>query len=131
MPKPSRPVLLFSSAVVILMVLPVVLAGLALARVVFIPPVSGARFIGYDGLHFDTTCEDSPAAKGGQVLICNGYYHIDSRFEVINHDYAAVCWCIQRIDDWHFNQQPSKHFGPLSFGSYPPIPPDWGGCTEM
>jgi hypothetical protein len=35
------------------------------------------------------------------------------------------------FDDWHFNQRPARHIGPLSVGVYPPIPPDWGGCTQM
>ncbi len=108
-----------------------VLAALAVVRTVFIPPVPGARFIGYDGPVAAGSCNNRPSAKGGQVLVCNGSFHIDSRFAVVNHASAAAAWCIQRIDEAHFNTQPAPQFGPLTVGVYPPVPVDWGGCTQM
>ena len=129
--KPSRRLLVFCSIILLLIALPVVLAGVALGRAVFTPPVSGTRFAGYDGVHLDTQCADNPAGHGKRAWVCSGYYHVDSRFEIINHDAAAVAWCIQRIDDWFFNLKPAKNYGPLMVGSYPPVPRDWSGCTQM
>jgi hypothetical protein len=128
---PSRRLIAFVAAILLLLALPVAIAAFAVLRAALTPPVPHTRLFAFDGLQLHGNCYDSPAAKGGRALVCSGYWHVDSRWEILNHDSGAVAWCVQREDDWHFNQEPPKAFGPLAVGRYPPVPPDWGLCGQM
>ena len=85
---PSRRLILFSAAVLALLAAPLALFVFSAVREVLTPPVEGTRFLSYDGLYPDAGCANSPSAKGGQVLVCNLSFHVDSRFVVVDHDFA-------------------------------------------
>ena len=129
--KPTPRLALFSLAVLLLLALPLLLAAAALLRAVFTPPVRGTRLAGYDGAHLEAGCTDNDGGHGRRVWLCSANFHMDSRFEIVNHDPAAVAWCVQRVNEWYFNARPAKTYGPLLVGSYPPVPRDWGGCTRL
>jgi hypothetical protein len=55
---PARRILVLAAITLLILGLPVLFAVLALARVVFLPPVAHTRLIGFDGLHAVQFCSD-------------------------------------------------------------------------
>ena len=131
MPQPSRRRLLFSAAFLLLIVAPLALFVFTAMRAVFTPPVAGTQFFSYDGLALSGSCDNQPSSQGGQVLLCNVSVRINSRFVVVDHDSPAVGWCVQQVNNAHFDTTPPMKFGPLLVGHVPNVPPDWGNCGEM
>jgi hypothetical protein len=131
MPRLSRRLLVFCAVFVVVLAAPLALAGFVAVRGVFTPPVAGTRFLGLNGPRLDGGCTDHPSTKGGKVLICNFSFHVDSRFAVVDHSSAAVGWCVQRVNDGHFEFHPPTAIGPLLVGFMRSVPPDWGNCTEI
>jgi hypothetical protein len=131
MPKLSRRLILFCTALLILALLPLVALGYAVARNVLLPPVPGTHFVSYDGVRMDASCTDYALLNGGHTLVCNGFFHFDSRFAVVNHSSTAVAWCVGLSDQRHFGIQTGRQIGPLVVGAYPTIPGDWPNCAEM
>ena len=129
--KPSRRLILFVAALLVLFALPVVAGAIWVARAVFISPVAGARFIGLDRLQLSGSCTNNPSSLGGRVLDCNASFRADSQFAILNHDPGAVAWCIDRITESHMDHRSVTGYGPLIVGLYPPVSPDYGGCTQM
>jgi hypothetical protein len=130
MPKLSRRLLVFSAAFLIVLLAPLAVFGYVTVRNVFMPPVAGTKFLSYDGLHLDGFCVDQPSTKGGQVLTCSYQFHLDSRFQVINHNNGAISWCVERVNDAHMDFRPPNITGPLLWGSMLSVPADWGDCTR-
>ena len=131
MPKPSRRLLLFATACLVVVLAPLALAGFVAVRGVLTPPVTGTRFLSLDGPRLDGGCTDHPSTLGGNVLICNFRVQVNSRFAVVDHSSAAVGWCVQRVNDAHFEFHPPTAIGPLLVGIIRSVPPDWGNCTEI
>jgi hypothetical protein len=127
----SRRLKLFVAALLLLLVAPLVVGAVLLARALFVPPVPGARFIGFDRLQVDGSCTNNPSSLGGRVLDCNASFRADSQFAILNHDSGAVAWCIERISDSHMDHRSVTSYGPLIVGRYPTVAPDYGGCTQM
>jgi hypothetical protein len=131
MPKPSRRLLLFVAALLLVCGLPVAGLAYALARTVFVPPVAGTRFAGYDGLRLDGGCANRSGTRGGQVWVCNGSFRLSSRFAVVDHNMGAVAWCVEQVDEAHFERNAAQRIGPLVVDVFPSVPGDWGNCPEM
>jgi len=129
--QPSRRLILFCAAVLLIIVAPVAFFVFSAVRQVFTPPIEGTRFLSYDGLSPAVACDNSPSAKGGQVLVCNLSFHVDSRFAIVDRDSRATAWCIQQLNSAHYLVQPPKTIGPMVVGTFPTVPPDWGACTTM
>jgi hypothetical protein len=129
--QPSRRLILFCAVVLTLVVAPLAFFVFSAVREVVTPPVTGTRFLSYDGLFPEGACANSPSAKGGQVLVCDLSFHIDSRFAIVDRDSRATAWCIQQLDQAHFLVQSPRTIGPLVIGTFPIVPPDWGECTTM
>jgi hypothetical protein len=131
MPKLSRRLLVFCAVCLALLAAPLVVVGGVTLHSLLTPPVAGTRFLGLNGPHLGGGCTDHPSTLGGKVLICNFSFHVDSRFAVVNHSSAAVGWCVQRVNDGHFEFHPPTAIGPLLVGFMRSVPPDWGNCTEI
>ncbi len=131
MPKPSRRLLLFCAAALLVIAAPLVIFGAVAVRAVLTPPVAGTQFFSYDGLSMNGACDNQPSSQGGQVWLCNFSFRIDSRFAVVDRESPAVGWCIQQVNEAHFNVTPPRQFGPLLVGRLPTVSPDWGNCSAM
>jgi len=131
MPKPSRRLLIFCAVVLILLAAPVIFFAAVAVHDVFTPPVAGTQFLSYDGLSVSGACSNQPSSQGGQVWLCNASFRIDSRFVVVDRESSAVGWCIQRVNEAHFDVTPPQKFGPLLVGRLPIVPPDWGNCSNI
>ena len=131
MPKPSRRLLIFVAVVLVVFVAPLVFFAAVALHDVFTPPVAGTQFLSYDGLSAAGGCTNQASSTGGQVWLCNFSFRIDSRFVVVDHDSPAVGWCIQRVNEAHFDLTPPQKFGPLLIAGVPIVPPDWGNCSNM
>ena len=129
--QPSRRLILFCAVVLILIAAPLAFFVFSAVREIFTPPVTGTRFLSYDGVFPAGSCDNSPSNKGGQVLVCNLSFHVDSRFAIVDHNERAVSWCIQQINEAHYLAQPPQTIGPMVVGTFPTVPPDWGECTTM
>ena len=129
--QPSRRLILFCAVGLILVVAPLAFFVFSAVREVVTPPVTGTRFLSYDGFFSSGACANSPSTKGGQVLVCNFSMHVDSRFAIVDHNARAAAWCSQKIDESHYLLRPPTTIGPLIVGTYPTVPPDWGECTTM
>jgi hypothetical protein len=131
MSKPSRRLLVFVAALLLVCALPVAALAYTLGRMMFVPPVAGTRLAGYDGLRADGACASHASTHGGQVWVCNGSFRLSSRFVVVDHNSGAVAWCVEQVDEGHFVPDRAQRLGPLVVEPYPLIPSDWGNCTEM
>jgi hypothetical protein len=129
--QPSRRLILFCAVGLILVVAPLAFFVFWAVREVVTPPVTGTRFLSYEGLSTDGACANSLSARGGQALMCFVSFHFDSRFAIVDHNSGAVAWCVQRVDDSYFNPEPIKTYGPLTVGTYPVVPSDWSNCTAL
>jgi len=129
--QPSRRLLLFCTFVLLLILAPLAFFVFAALRQIVTPPITGTKFLSYDGVFPAGACDNQPSGKGGQVLVCNFSFHVDSRFAIVDRDSRATAWCIQQINEAHYEVQPPKTIGPLVVGTFPPVPADWGECTTM
>ena len=129
--QPSRRLIVFAALVLILIVAPLAIFVLSAMRQVITPPVAGTKFLSYDGVFPSGSCDNLPSDKGGQVLVCNFAFHVDSRFAIVDHNSRATSWCIQQINSSHYLVQPPQTIGPLVVGTFPPVPPDWGECATL
>ena len=136
MPKLSPRFLTFLLAVLLVLAAPLVIVGLLGLRTALTPPVSGTAFLRFDDLDISGNCEDTPSTKGGSVLVCAGVLRLDSLFAVVDHNTSAVSWCIERLNDAHYDVQPPGHIGPLILGPLiisplAMVPADWGSCADI
>ena len=131
MPKLSRRVGLLVVGLLGVCVLPVAGLTAVVGRTMFVPPVAGTRFAGYDGLQLDGGCANQPSSRGGQVLVCRGAFRLRSRFAVVEHNTEAVGWCIEQVNESHFAPNSVRRLGPLVLEPFPLIPADWGNCPQM
>ena len=116
---------------ILLLALLLALSATVVVRAVTVRPVAGTRLLSFDGFHVSGTCTDSPSSLGGHVLVCDGTIRALSNFVVVDHNAGAVAWCMEHVDQGHFNTQAPAQFGPLLISAYHSIPTDWSGCTEM
>jgi len=129
---PSNRLLLLAAALLVLAGLPVLLAALALARVVLLPPVPNTRLISFDGLQVQGGCLDGLRnARGQRAWECKWDFHLDSRFEVLRRDPAAAAWCNDWVQASAARQLWSAQLGSATVGLFPPVWSGWDGCSYL
>ncbi len=127
----ARRLLLVAAPALALAGLPLLIMALAVARAVFLPPVPNTRFAGFDGLQVHGGCLDGTNGRHGRVLECKWDVHLDSRFEILNHDHAAMAWCATWVRDGNVRDLWTAHLGDATLGLFPPVWGGWGGCNHL
>ncbi len=129
---PVRRVLLLAAPALLMLGLPVLIAGLAVGRLVFVPLAPHTRFVGFDGLRANGGCLDS--ANGvlvGRVWQCVWDVHLDSQLEILGHDPVAVDWCTELASEGYDRNQRTAQVGAARLGFVPLAWGGWAGCDHF
>jgi hypothetical protein len=127
----ARHLLLLAAPPVLVLGLPLLIATLALARVVFLPPVANTRLLGFDGLQVHGGCLDGTNGPRGRLWECRWDVHLDSRFAIVAHDPAAMEWCAALVRNDSNPNSRTVRLGRATLGLFPAIWSGWTGCGQM
>jgi hypothetical protein len=89
------------------------------------------RFVGFDGLQVHGGCLDGANGARARVLECKWDVHLDSRFEILNHDSSAMAWCATLVRDGFDHNLVRLRLGTASVGPFPPVWGGWAGCNHL
>ena len=128
----ARRAVLLALPILLMLGLPLVLAALAVARLVLLPPAPHTQLIGFDGLQADGFCAGGAAAPGqARPTACRWSAHLDSRFEILHHDPAAAALCRALQAHYYDPRWLNVRLGGLRVGVLAPVNSWWAGCSDM
>ena len=118
--------------VLLLLSLPPALAALAVARLALLPPAPNTRLLAFDGLQADGFCSSSAhAPAAGNAVECRWSAHLDSRFEILHHDPAAVALCRALQAHYYDPRWLNARLGHVRVGVLAPVNSWWAGCSDQ